>query len=107
MCFTLENPWKNNGPCVSCIPEGEYTCRPHNGTKYRDTWEVKDVEGRSAILFHAGNTEPDTKGCILPGSFIGNLGGERAVLSSRQAMEKLRGYIGLTRSFTLNVKGDG
>ena len=104
LCFTLENPWKHNEPCISCIPEGEYTCKPHNGTKYKDTWEVRDVEGRSAILFHSGNTESDTKGCILPGEVVGSLSGERAVLGSRLALGKLRGYIGFNKSFILKVK---
>ena len=73
LCFTLENPWKDNTPSISCIPEGEYSCAPHNGTKYHETWLVKDVPGRSAILFHSGNVESDTHGCILPGTVIGSL----------------------------------
>ena len=104
LCFTLENPWKDNQPYISCIPEGDYQCRPHNGSKYKETWEVQDVDGRSAILIHIGNTEEDTKGCILPGITKGSLNGERAVLGSRIAMEKLRDIIGLKTHFVLSIR---
>jgi hypothetical protein len=51
------------------------------------------VPGRTAILFHAGNTVGHTAGCILLGSTVGKLKDERAVLNSgetfRQFMDKL------------------
>jgi hypothetical protein len=57
-----------NRNTVSCIPAGSY----HLGrTVYfkhgYETFEVIDVPGRSRILFHPGNTEIDTCGCILLG----------------------------------------
>lgn len=104
LCFTLENPWLDNQVSISCIPEGHYTCKPHNGRKYQNTWEVTSVSGRSAILFHSGNVEKDTRGCILPGLTKGVLNGKRAVLGSRLAMEKLRDYIGINKTFDLNIR---
>jgi len=41
------------------------------------------VEGRSHILFHKGNTEEDTQGCILIAEQFGYLNGKVAVLSSK------------------------
>lgn len=102
-CFTLELPWKDNQPNISCIPTGEYqtTIRvsPHFGRVY---W-VTEVEGRSYILIHAGNWAGDiskdyitnTYGCILLGQKRGILSGQKAVLLSRPAirkfMDKLQG----------------
>lgn len=50
------------------VPAGSYTCERdyyHRGDY--ETFEIKDVEGRSRILFHIGNTEEDTAGCVLVG----------------------------------------
>ena len=70
--FTLELGDRDNIPNASCIPEGEYVCKVvenrHLSTKTIPvTYEVMDVPGRSGILFHVGNTEFDTHGCILLG----------------------------------------
>jgi hypothetical protein len=73
-CATLEPPDKLNASNISSIPAQQYTCRPWSTPRYPETWEVCNVPGRSAILFHAGNTEEDTAGCIL-------LGRNHAVLS--------------------------
>jgi len=99
----MEKPWRDNQKNISCIPEGNYWCKPHDG-KHKETWVVMDVPDRNGIVFHIGNTERDTGGCILPGTTIGNLGGLRAVLGSGIAMEKLRSYIGLSTGFDLTIK---
>lgn len=65
--YTLEPPWRDNERDISCIPQGKYRLAPYNSAKYPDVWEVKDVPGRTAILFHIGNYLKDTRGCILPG----------------------------------------
>ena len=65
--LTLEPPWKNNEKNISCIPMGEYECADTNSVKFGYTFEVKDVPGRSHILFHTGNYTHNTKGCILVG----------------------------------------
>ena len=36
----LEPPWIDNGPFVSCVPEGKYVLVPHNTEKYPDTWAL-------------------------------------------------------------------
>ena len=104
LCKTLENPWLDNTKDISCIPEGTYKCKPHS-RRFSDTWKITGVSKRSGIVFHTGNTESDTEGCILTGSVIGSLSGERAVLGSRRALNKLRDYIGTTSVFDLTIKG--
>jgi hypothetical protein len=69
---TCEDDWWNNAPDTSCIPAGRYRCvrSPFHGGQ-EQTFEVTDVPGRSRILFHGGNTEEHTKGCILLGLDFG------------------------------------
>lgn len=93
--LTCERPWLENRAGISCIPKGWYTCRRTVSPRFGETFEVADVPGRSNIIFHAGNTPEDSRGCILVGRSFGALGGRAAVLSSRMAfrefMERLRG----------------
>lgn len=100
--YTLENPWKNNARSVSCIPPGVYQCEIVQSPKFGTVYEVKDVEARSHILFHAGNYPRDTSGCILLGEsgdflspymFIGN--SQKAL---KEFMNKLAG-----ESFELEI----
>jgi hypothetical protein len=84
-CVTLEPPERGNRVGVSCIPAGTYTCRRVDSPTFGPTFEVADVPGRTAILFHQGNVVRDTHGCILLGSRFGRLGPERGVLDSRTA----------------------
>jgi len=86
-CDTLENPWINNKKNVSCIPKGEYKVRlrlaRESATRDYLHLLVEDVENRSYILFHIGNTPKDTSGCILVG-----LGSEQDVVyNSTLAMD--------------------
>jgi len=80
MCFTMERPWLNNKRNVSCIPVGEYMCRPYSSQKYPEVWEVKSVKDRSKILIHVANVVSDVEGCIGVGATIGELRDEKAGL---------------------------
>jgi len=89
VCYTLEEPWKNNEPRISCIPPGVYRVARHDSDRHPHTWRVEGVPGRSGILFHPGNTTWDTEGCILVGRHHGLLEGVCAVLDSQAAMADL------------------
>lgn len=91
--YTLENP-KRDTTKDSRIPSGTYECMPYSGTKYKDVYMVKDVPGRTAILFHWGNKEIHTDGCILVGNKLGTLDGEPAILESKVCFERFRQLIG-------------
>jgi hypothetical protein len=71
--MTAEDDNLKNLPSVSCIAVGIYRCRRLLSPKHGETFEVEGVPGRSHILFHEGNTEEDTEGCILLGTGFGGL----------------------------------
>ena len=57
-CFTLELPWRENRPCVSCIPPGTYPIG-WRVTRRRSTYHIRNVPKRSYILIHSGNYAGD------------------------------------------------
>ena len=46
------------------------------------TFEILDVLERTHILFHKGNSEHNTQGCVLIAEEFGKLHGKAAVLAS-------------------------
>lgn len=90
ICVTLEETWLNNIPNESCIPAGSYKVVKYNSAKYHDVWEIQNVNDRSKILIHIGNTEKDTAGCILVGTYFAKFGKKRGVAESGKAMDYLR-----------------
>ncbi len=112
--YTLEDEWVGNRPNVSRIPAGIYLCARavfHRGGY--ETFEVIGVPNRSHILFHVGNTEEDTEGCILLGTSMGPLevtdedSGERrpklAVLGSRDAFDRFMNQLRGLDEFDLRI----
>lgn len=86
ICWTLEEPWRDNRTDVSCIPTGRYPLRlEYSPSKGMELWTIKDVPERSYVRIHVGNTVDDTEGCPLTGTKPGYLKGKRAVLGSRDA----------------------
>jgi hypothetical protein len=70
-CFTLERPWLNDEPDVSCIPIGTYEVRYLWSDKFGKLMpHVMDVPGRSGILFHKLNWVRQSEGCIGLGERI-------------------------------------
>ncbi len=102
-CYTVEKPWKDNTPYISCIPEGLYRVEVWDSEKFPVSYILQDVPGRTYILLHPGNTVDDVVGCIAPGMKLGTLGELEAVLESWEAMEKLRELQG-TDPFNLMVR---
>jgi hypothetical protein len=62
------------------------------------------VKGHEAVLYHTGNIEQNSKGCVLLGLKTGYINGVRAVLESRVAFEAFMEYMGLDTGFTLFVE---
>jgi hypothetical protein len=64
---TLEHTYEQPGEPVTKIPPGRHPCAKtvyHKGGY--PTYEVR-VYGHSRLLFHRGNVEADSDGCILVG----------------------------------------
>lgn len=74
------------------IPPGRYKCvrgvHQLEGGDPFITYEVTGVPGHTGLLFHKGNTENDSHGCILVGHVFGALSGEDAVLGSEIAFQQ-------------------
>jgi len=102
-CYTIERPWKNNRPNVSCIPEGKYTCQPFSGTRFQDVVQVMNVPDRSYILIHAANFPQDVEGCIGVGSSFVSDALEPAVYNSKRTLADFFDVVGY--EFYLTIKG--
>lgn len=98
LCYTLERPWLNNAPMVSCIFAGAYSVGPNPGTK---PWRLQNVPGRTQVDIHAGNTIADSEGCILVGMDQHGY----TLLNSVDAVNFLKQTLPAT--FTLNIINPG
>jgi len=103
-CFTLEPRDEENAPYISSIPAQQYVCRRYSSEKYPDTFQVMNVPGRFNILFHAGNTDDDTAGCILLGETIGKLKNDRAILNSGRTFRRFLGVLAEYDEFVLTIR---
>ena len=87
LCHTIELPWNDNKRNISCIPEGVYEVEPRFSKRFKHHLILKDVKGRSFILFHPANDAlKELQGCIAPVTYLSGIG--RGVYS-RDAMQKL------------------
>jgi uncharacterized protein DUF5675 len=65
------------------IPTGIFPCRSRYYLRGNyDTYEVMEVPGHFALLFHKGNVENDSDGCILVGQGYGNVYQKPGVIRS-------------------------
>jgi hypothetical protein len=102
-CLTCEKKWKDNQHDISCIPKGEYLCKRKMSEHFGDTFEVTQVPNRSDILFHKGNVQTDSHGCILLGENFGVLNDKIAVLSSGEAYAEFTHILRNEQEFKLVI----
>jgi hypothetical protein len=102
-CSTLELPDKHNLRRQSCIPLGKYKCIRYSSEKFKNTFIILNVPGRSYILFHAGNIIEDSLGCILLGETEGKLRGHRAILNSGATFNAFLEKLKDIHSFDLTI----
>jgi hypothetical protein len=96
---------ERRGPQLVKIPQGTYHCertRYHRGGY--DTFEIAGVPGHSRLLFHAGNVEADSEGCVLLGQRFGFSRGSPGVLQSRMAFAEFMSVMGFRPNFRLEVR---
>ncbi len=104
LVFTCEHSY-NHRPKLYL---GTFTCKRgthqlHSGPPF-ETFEVTGVNGHSGILFHKGNTQADSEGCILVGDYYGHDGEQMAVFNSKVAFTELMKTLEGVATFTLEVK---
>jgi len=100
---TLERPWRDNKRGESCIQAGTYQCKRVKSPKFGDTFEVCDVPGRTAILFHKGNLSDDSHGCILVGEQFNNVTGRPGITASADGFAEFLKITQLTLEFQIEI----
>ena len=99
--FTGELPWRDNKPCISCIPKGSYTGLWTYSPRFkRKMFLLRKAEGRSGIRIHPANLMGDRQkkyirqleGCIALGEKIGWLKKQKAILISRPAVRRFEAW---------------
>lgn len=101
---TLEHAYEKEAK----VSPGVYTCRRgmHQlGAGFPfETFEILGVKGHSGILFHAGNYNKDSHGCVLCGQAIHvQPNGEWMITASRATFEKWREKLAGVDEFQLEV----
>ena len=90
------------------IPLGVFKCvrgihKLHSANHTFETFEITGAEGHTNLLFHPGNTEEDSEGCILLGTV--HEGG--SIFHSRDAFEEFMKSLEGLKEFELEIiKGD-
>ena len=102
--LTLERPWLENVPNVSCIPAGHYRAIRHLSPKFGETFWVQDVPGRSEILFHKGNIAADSHGCILVGESFNYVLGEQGITASKEGFKEFMTILEGRNEFTIDIE---
>lgn len=100
---TVERRWLNNKKGESCIPNGEYVCKRIQSPKFGDTFEVTNVNGRDAILFHKGNLQDDSHGCILVGENFARLNGKTSIAASGEGFAEFKDRLKDQNDFKLII----
>lgn len=104
-CYTLELPWRDNQPNISCIPVGIYHAFVDKnvtiGGKY--VIRLKDVPNRKGILIHVFNYIEETAGCIGVGDDITSYEDKKMITNSRLTMQKLLNEIKDDEDFWVDI----
>lgn len=109
--FTLEHAYQNEaGDFYAKLPSGTYICvrgqhQLHSMDQPFTTFEVTTVLGHNGILFHVGNYNRDSDGCILLGSSVFHDvdNGRDMIINSRDTFEKFMAKLEAIDTFTLEV----
>lgn len=113
LAVTLERAYPNSGTnsFQPKVPPGTYTCvrglhqLEHMNAPFQ-TFEVTGVTGHTGILFHVGNTQNDSIGCILLGSSMHWDGHTELILNSKVAFNRFMALQKDQNSFQLVVAED-
>jgi len=97
---SLELPWRDNQPIISCIPPGTYNAGIYESPRHGTVYILEDVPGRADVEIHIANFagdkdkgyKSDLLGCITVGLAEGVLDAngqkQKAVLNSGLAFKQ-------------------
>lgn len=105
-CWSLELPWLNNIPFISCVPSGEYSIVLEYSPKFNmNLYELKGVPGRSECKFHIANSLYEIKGCIALGTIPMIKQGKYELEQSTKAFDKFMLMMKGVKEDTLIISG--
>lgn len=92
ICHSLEHAYPVGTDFVSIIPCGIYLCvrgvhKLEDGIAF-ETFQIIGVSGHSGLLFHKGNFNRDSKGCVLVGESVAPYGVDQIIINSEKTFEK-------------------
>ncbi len=107
IAYTIEHAYSDSGIWAPKVPVGSYICNRgkhllDNGKpafETFETFEIMGVPGHTGILFHKGNTEDNSHGCVLLGSVLNG----NTLLNSAKAFELFMVLMDGINSFALKV----
>tara|TARA_R110002126_G_scaffold175723_3_gene324352 strand:- start:737 stop:1165 length:429 start_codon:yes stop_codon:yes gene_type:complete len=112
-CFSVERPWLDNKPMVSCVPEGTYTIVLHTSPKFGKVYYLEnhklgvslhDATKRTHILIHPANWASQLLGCIALGKSIIEFPQGRGVTSSKATCRRFKSKLN-GETHTLTIRG--
>lgn len=106
-CVTLEHAYLENGIYVSKIPDGLFTCvrgmhQLAGMVKPFSTFCI-NVPNHTGILFHPGNYNSDSEGCVLLGEKVVIANQVKMVTESRIAFTQFMDRVKTLDQFPLTV----
>jgi Family of unknown function (DUF5675) len=111
ICITLEHayPVEGSDPQPK-VPEGVYKCQRgthqlHPDKPKFETFQITNVPGHWGVLFHQGNYNKDSEGCVLLGTGLGwTAQKQKMITGSKIAFDKFMKLFAGVDDFTLEVK---
>lgn len=111
-CATLEHAYRTGVDAYFAkVPPGTFVCirgfhRLFHMPNQFETFEINDVPGHTALLFHPGNYNNDSEGCCLVGTKIMQLGfGAQMLANSKIAFAEFMKMQDGLNHFSLTVIG--
>lgn len=100
--YTLERPWLNNKPFVSCIPDGLYPLEWDTTGRIRNVPRLRNTSPRTQINIHAANWAHQLHGCIAVGMAVKLDSPQGPMITQSQEAMKL-----LLAEINVRVQQDG
>jgi len=111
-CQTLEHAFLHDKVYLPILPDGAYTLKrgihrlttgPEFVTYAFPRFMSWDKKPHTGVLFHVGNWNQDSTGCVLVGEEKGSLGGKPGVLRSKMAFKRFLEACGDAETINVDV----